>query len=124
MQTLDKVIAFVLKIQQLQQQGWTLKQINKWSYEQREAGEDVIYMSWGTKSKDPNESYLIASPIAKQKEYKKFFSEVAEGFLSFSKYQLYVYESGVIKFYTSVKNPDTKEVTRTCLLTNTLINII
>lgn len=121
--TLDKVKAFVIKIHQLQQQGWTLKQINKWSYEQREAGEDVIYLSWGTKSKDPNESYLIASPVAKQKEYKEFFNEKAEGSIGLSKHQLYIYESGVIKFYTSSKNPDTKEITRTCLLTNQPIKV-
>mgnify|MGYP003430814919 CR=1 FL=1 len=97
MSTLAKVQNIINKVSLLQKQGYSLQQISKRSYEMREAGEDMIYFGWGTKNE-----YLVANPVTKQKEYKEFFSQVAEGSKVFPKYSLYIYQDK-IEFTENVK---------------------
>ena len=69
--------------------GKTLRQISQWSFEQRECGRNVPYMSINGKEKDGTVNHIVASPISSQKELKLFFSTPTEG-STLDKFQLQV----------------------------------
>jgi hypothetical protein len=58
-------------------QGKDLRQVSRWSYDRRESGEDVPYMSVLNRDPDGTVTCVYASPTAKQKKLKKFFDEKA-----------------------------------------------
>jgi hypothetical protein len=91
METEDKIICIVNKIYEMLKKGLSLQQITNITYSLREDGEDMIYFGWGTKSNNANIAYLVPCPIKSQKEYYKYFTEIGEGCISFSKYTLRIY---------------------------------
>jgi hypothetical protein len=95
---IDQILDFLKEVKSLQDEGKNLKFINQWSYQQRESGRDIPYLSWGTKSAVLEESYLVPSPTNKQPHYKQLFTDVIEGRKHQPKYTLYVYETGTIEF--------------------------
>lgn len=68
---------YAREIQTLLEAGATLKEINKWSFEQRKI-RDIPYLAIGQTDENGIE-YLEASPTASQKTLKVFFSEKAAG---------------------------------------------
>ena len=94
MTTLEKISQIAIEIEKLLKEGKTLQEITKITYERREAGENMIYCGWLNKNQGSN-SCLVANPTAKQKEFKEFFSEKADGTKSITKYVFYVFQDGV-----------------------------
>lgn len=79
------LIKFAMQLQRLHDKGKTLKEIQRWSYVQREKKKrNVPYLAYG----DP--TYIYASPLLKQERLREFFNKPAEGAIRLSKYILRV----------------------------------
>jgi len=66
-QILNEMIEFKKELAKKLQEAGSLKAVRNWSFEQREAGRNVPYMSGDNYS-------LFASPTTTQKELKEFFA--------------------------------------------------
>ncbi len=87
----EELIRFINDIQQLLDNGKSLRDISKWSYIQREGGRNIPYMSITQTEKDGTVIGITANPVVKQKELKSFFDEILTGCVSLPKYTLTVY---------------------------------
>ena len=116
-QTEAKLVDFLYEVQELMNNGMTLKQLNKWSYEQREAGRDIPYLSWGTKRNDPKEAYLVPAPIKKQADYVEYFNVTHPG-QHLPIYSLYIFQNEV-QFYRKEKEKVNGKIKRFCIFSNT-----
>lgn len=77
--------------------GDSLREISKFTYELRESGKNIPYFSISQIDDNNIVTRITSQPISKQKELKKFFLEKANNSV-LPKYQLYIdiEESGVI----------------------------
>lgn len=104
MNIIHQLKSMISEIRSMHEKGKSLKEIQQWSYDQRESGKQIPYLSNGTKSSNPSEAYVVATPTAKQKDLKKFFDITAPGSNILSKYSLYVYGDGKIEFIMKDKS--------------------
>lgn len=84
-----EMIQFANEMKEMLENGKSLRQISQWSYEQRESGRNVPYMSINGKEKDGTVNHIVANPISSQKSFKAFFSTPTEG-STLDKYKLQV----------------------------------
>lgn len=92
----DLLLRYADEIEELLAAGKDLKDIRKWSYEEREKGRLVPYLSSVT------DDCLQAAATKKQKELYAFFNETAPGFKMITKYVFRVSMCGV-EFFTRGK---------------------
>ena len=85
----QEMINFALELKAMLESGKNLREISQWSFEQREYGRNIPYMSINGKEKDGTVNHIVANPIASQKELKKFFLTPTEG-STLDKFQLQV----------------------------------
>lgn len=86
----EELIQFALEIQNMLNSGKNLKEISQWSYQERESGRNIPYLSILNKSSDGKIILdLAGNPISTQKELKKFWDEKVEGSV-LPKYKLFV----------------------------------
>lgn len=70
--SLSGLVELSKELNNLLEQGKTLSEISKYTYEQRESGRNIPYFS--VLNKQGNKvTAIVASPTAKQKELKEFF---------------------------------------------------
>lgn len=92
----QELIQYAVEIQNMLNSGKSLKEISQWSFQQRESGRNVPYLSILNKD-EKGILDLAASPVSSQKELKSFFSTPVEG-STFEKYKLFVNREDGVEF--------------------------
>lgn len=93
----ESVIEFTEEIQSLLFKGKTLKEISEWSYQQRESGRNVPYLSVLQTERKKDHLILRASPTKQQKDLYEFFNMPVDGKKALPKYVLEVTRVGDLK---------------------------
>lgn len=87
--------AFAAELCDLFNSGCSLREIAKYSFQAREAGHNVPYLQIMDTEQDGTVNRIVAAPVAKQREIKAFFDEIAPGCKARPRYMLFVDLSGV-----------------------------
>lgn len=87
------LIEYKYEIQRMLLENKSLKDINKWSYEQRESGRNVPYLQISD-TENGQITTLWANAISRQKDLKEFFDIKPEG-SAMSKFSFFVTKDGV-----------------------------
>ncbi len=98
MNVLQEMKQFAKEAQELLASGKSLREVSRWSYAKREAGENVPYLGILDADEKNGVTMLMARPIVKQKELSEFFGEVAPGCKALKRYTIVVTNSGGVEF--------------------------